>query len=205
MRRANVQLQSDRRTEILAAAERCFTRSGFHQTSMHEICAEVGMSPGNIYRYFPSKEAIIAGICELNRAEAAESFAAVDKAPEFFAGLAQLARHHLVESTADEVALCAEIMAECRRNPDIARLHQDIERDIKTRMTAMLQRAAERGEIARDLDFEGATDVLMALADGMSWRRAANPDFSAEKVLPLVLQMVKCMLSGHGRTHEERT
>jgi AcrR family transcriptional regulator len=50
MARANVQRQSDRRDEILAAAQRCFVRSGFHKTSMHEICVEAGMSPGNLYR-----------------------------------------------------------------------------------------------------------------------------------------------------------
>jgi TetR/AcrR family transcriptional repressor of uid operon len=44
MRRANAQLQSDRRAGILAAAQRCFVRSGFHGASMQEICAEAGMS-----------------------------------------------------------------------------------------------------------------------------------------------------------------
>ena len=58
MRQVNTQLQADRRAEILDAAERCFIRSGFHQASMQEICAEAKMSPGNLYRYFPSKEAI---------------------------------------------------------------------------------------------------------------------------------------------------
>ena len=43
MRRANAQLQSDRRTEILDAAERCFARSGFHQASMQDICADAGI------------------------------------------------------------------------------------------------------------------------------------------------------------------
>ena len=78
MRRANAQLQSDRRAEILAAAQRCFVRSGFHGASMQEICAEAGMSPGNLYRYFPSKEALIAGIAERDRAEVG---AAVRAAP----------------------------------------------------------------------------------------------------------------------------
>src|SRR3954464_11109027 len=55
MRRANVQLAADRRSEILSAAQTCFARPGFHQTSMQEICAEAGMSPGNLYRYFRSK------------------------------------------------------------------------------------------------------------------------------------------------------
>jgi TetR/AcrR family transcriptional regulator, repressor for uid operon len=202
VRRVNVQLQSDRRASILAAAESCFTRSGFHQTSMHEICVEAGMSPGNLYRYFPSKEAIIAGICERDRAEAAESFAAVDQAPDFFAGLEALARHHLVERSSEEVGLCAEIMAESRRNPDVARQFQEIEREVKVQLSTMLRRAASRGEIARELDFDGAADVLMALADGLSWRRAVDPAFNAESVMPLILHMIKCLLTQRG-THKQ--
>ena len=56
---------ADRRSAILDAAERCFAQSGFHQASMHDICVAAGMSPGNLYRYFASKEAIIAGIAVL--------------------------------------------------------------------------------------------------------------------------------------------
>ncbi len=194
MRRANIQLQSDRRAEILDAAQRCFARSGFHQASMQDICGEAGMSPGNLYRYFRSKEDIIAGICERNRAEAAESFRAVDQAPHFFEGLAALARHHLVDQPEEEAALCAEIMAESRRNPEIARLHHEIEHDVKARLVDMLRRAAERGEISREVELESAATTLMVLADGMSWRRASDPSFNAEAVLPHVLHMVHCML-----------
>jgi AcrR family transcriptional regulator len=194
MRRANAQRQSDRRLEILDAAQRCFARSGFHGASMQEICAEAGMSPGNFYRYFPSKEALIAGICERNRAEAADSFLAVDQAPGFFEGLAALAHYHLVERPEDEADLCAEIMAESRRNPEIARLQIDLERDIKTRLIDMLRRAAGRGEISGEVDLDGAATALMVLGDGMSWRRACDPSFKAEAVLPHVLHMVHCLL-----------
>jgi AcrR family transcriptional regulator len=195
MGRGNPQRQSDRRSTILDAAQTCFSRAGFHQTSMQAICGEAGMSAGNLYRYFPSKEAIIAGIAERDRADAAASFAAAQSAPDFFAGLAGLARHHLVERTKEEVGLCAEIMAESRRNPDVARIYQSIEADVKGRLAAMLHSAAERGEISRDSDFDGVAAVLMALADGLSWRRAVDPDFNAESVLPLILQMVKCLLT----------
>jgi TetR/AcrR family transcriptional repressor of uid operon len=195
MRRANAQLQSDRRAEILDAAQRCFSRSGFHQASMQEICAEAGMSPGNLYRYFPSKEAIIAGIAERNRAEAAANFASVAQAPNFFEGLAALARQHLVEND-DDVALCAEIMAESRRNPEVARLHREIERDIKAGLVDMLKRGAARHEVAADLDFDGAADMLLVLSDGMSWRRSADPEFKPAAVLPMLMHMVRCLLTG---------
>jgi AcrR family transcriptional regulator len=196
MRRANVQLQADRRFEILQAAQTCFARSGFHQTSMQEICAEAGMSPGNLYRYFRSKEEIIAGIAERDRADAAEQFAAVGTG-NFFDGLAALAQHHLVERSTEEVAICAEIMAESRRNPAVARIYQDMERDVRARFIAMLRSAAERGEI-RDIDFDGTVTVLFALADGLSWRRAVEPSFNAEAVMPIVLGMVRQLLNPAG-------
>jgi AcrR family transcriptional regulator len=186
MRRANVQLQADRRDEILAAAQSCFARSGFHQASMQEICAQAGMSPGNLYRYFRSKEDIIAGIAERERAETAQQFAAVGRG-NFFEGLAALAQHYLVERSMEEIALCAEIMAESRRNPAVARIYQDMEADVRARFIELLKSAAARGEIRRDVDFDGTVTVLFALADGLSWRRAVEPDFNTKAVMPLVL------------------
>ena len=53
-----------RRQQILDAAEACFSRQGFHQTSMQAICSEAGLSPGAVYRYFSSKEDIIAACCQ---------------------------------------------------------------------------------------------------------------------------------------------
>src|SRR5260370_21709545 len=184
MRRADVERQPDRRLEILDAAQRCFVRSGFHGASMQEICAEAEMSPGNLYRYFPSKEALIAGICERNRAEAADSFLEVDQAPGFFEGLAALARHHLVGRAEEEAGLCAEIMAESRRNPELARLHTELERDIKTRLVAMLSRAAARGEISAKAELEGAAPRLRRQADGASRRLAPPRTFPARAGRP---------------------
>jgi AcrR family transcriptional regulator len=193
MRRANAQLQADRRDEILAAAQTCFARSGFHQTSMQEICTQAGMSPGNLYRYFRSKEEIIAGIAERDRAEAAQQLASVGQG-DFLEGLEALARHHLVESTMEEVALCAEIMAESRRNPEVARIYQDMERDMRARFIALLREAGARGEVRRDIDLDGTVTVLFALADGLSWRRAVEPSFNATAVMPIVLGVVRLLL-----------
>jgi AcrR family transcriptional regulator len=196
MRRANAQLQSDRRDEILAAAQRCFIRSGFHQTSMQEICAEAGMSPGNLYRYFPSKEAIIAGIAERDRAEVGQQFATADLSQGFFTVLEGLARYHFSGRPREEVALCAEIMAESRRNPEIARISDAFDDDVRARLTEMFRRAAERGDIAADADFEGAVTMLMIIADGIFWRRALDPEFDGDAVLPLFMDITRHMLRG---------
>ena len=203
MRRANVQLAADRRSEIIAAAQTCFARSGFHQTSMQEICAEAGMSPGNLYRYFRSKEEIIAAFAERDRAGAAQQFAAVGQG-DFFEGLAALAQHHLVERSLEEVALCAEIMAESRRNPTIAKIMGEFDIDVKERLITMLRSAQARGDIARDADIGIAVEMLMIIADGVWWRRAVDPKFDAEAVLPMFFDITRYMLldRGKGRSSE---
>ncbi len=200
MRRANTQLQIDRRGEILEAAKRCFSRSGFHGASMQEICAEARMSPGSLYRYFPSKEAIIAGIAEQDRADVAEKFKAIAEAPNFFEALAAAARHYIVDESTEEICLHAEIKAESRRNPEIAKIYASIEREVKSGMLNVLRTAVERGDIPQTLDLEIAATMLMALVDGLYWRRAVDPEFNAEAVLPTLLSLTRYLLT-HPNNH----
>jgi AcrR family transcriptional regulator len=80
-------IQRARREHILEAAERCFANAGFHRTTMHDICKEAAVSPGALYVYFDSKEALIAGIAGRDRAEFAERLAALSDAPDFLKAL----------------------------------------------------------------------------------------------------------------------
>jgi TetR/AcrR family transcriptional regulator, repressor for uid operon len=196
MPRVSTAFKQDRRTEILEAARRCVARSGFHQTSMQEICAEAGMSPGNLYRYFPSKEAIIAGIAERDRAEVGAELGAAQFTDDFFATFEALARHHLVERNADDVGLCTEMVAESRRNPAIGRIMQEFDREVHARLVAMMQAAAQRGDIPPGTDFDSVVTMLMVIADGVWWRRAVDPAFDAEAMLPIFMDLTRHMLLG---------
>jgi AcrR family transcriptional regulator len=51
------------RARILEVAEESFRRVGHHKTSMADIASELGMSPANVYRFFPSRDAINESIC----------------------------------------------------------------------------------------------------------------------------------------------
>jgi TetR/AcrR family transcriptional regulator, transcriptional repressor of aconitase len=66
MPKVSAQYRGERRAHILGAARRCFVRDGFHQTSMQDLVREAGMSSGAVYRYFPSKDAMIVAIAEEN-------------------------------------------------------------------------------------------------------------------------------------------
>lgn len=199
MRRANAQLQSDRRAEILAAAQRCFVRSGFHGASMQDICAEAGMSPGNLYRYFPSKEALIAGIAERDRLEVGQQFAGADLSQGVFAVLEGLAHHHFAVRPKEEVLLCTEVMAEARRNPEIARISRGFDTDVHKWLGDLLRAAVARGDIPDDIDLDAVVTMLMVIADGVWWRRALDPDFDAEAMLPIFMDITRHMLRSRPR------
>ena len=74
--------QAERRARILDAAERCFVRSGFHRTTMQDVAAEAKMSPGNLYRYFPSKGELFAEALALNAQHEVRVVAAVAEVEE---------------------------------------------------------------------------------------------------------------------------
>ncbi|MCB9506317.1 MAG: TetR/AcrR family transcriptional regulator [Myxococcales bacterium] len=50
--------QDERRAQILAAARRCFIRTGYAHTRVDDIAAEAGLSKGGVYFHFPSKREI---------------------------------------------------------------------------------------------------------------------------------------------------
>jgi AcrR family transcriptional regulator len=51
------------RNRILDVAEEHFRRIGYGKTAVADIAETLGMSPANIYRYFPSKSAMNEAIC----------------------------------------------------------------------------------------------------------------------------------------------
>lgn len=52
--------KAQRRVEILVAAARLMARRGFHAVRLEDIGAEVGISGPGMYRYFASKEDVLA-------------------------------------------------------------------------------------------------------------------------------------------------
>jgi AcrR family transcriptional regulator len=52
------------RARILEAADALFRRLGFAKTTVADIAGELDMSPANVYRFFPSKNAIVQALCQ---------------------------------------------------------------------------------------------------------------------------------------------
>ena len=188
--------QGERRNRILDAAERCFVRAGFHRTTMQDVAAEAGMSPGNLYRYFESKDAMVVGLAERDRARMGQDFARLAEADDFLATLAQLGRKHFMEEPREKAVLCLQIWAEAARSAVFAAISAEFERDVVSRMTALFRQAQQRGAVAACVDPENAALLVATLANGLFVRRAVVPSFDAEREVSQVLAVIEAMLSG---------
>ena len=62
----NIQAKSrpeETKVRIMDAADGLFRQLGFAKTTVADIAAQLKMSPANVYRFFPSKDAIVEAIC----------------------------------------------------------------------------------------------------------------------------------------------
>jgi AcrR family transcriptional regulator len=187
--------QRARREHILEAAEVCFARSGFHRTTMQDICKEALISPGALYVYFASKEELIAGIVERDRAEFAERFAELSAAPDFMQALSDLASHYFDEEPAYKRTMCLEIGLESTRNPKVGDIYRTVDRYVEDCFEKLFARLAAEGRIAPDLDIATLAQVFSVIGDGMFMRRAVDPAFDAKTVVPAVMGLLGKLLN----------
>ena len=187
--------QRARREHILDAAEQCFGRAGFHRTTMHDICKEASVSPGALYVYFDSKEALIAGISERDRQEFAERLDALAAAPDFLEALRALGEQYFVEEPARSHLMCIEIGLESTRNPRIGEIFQRFDRYIAESFGKLFAKLQAEGRIAPALDIPTTVKAFMVVSDGMFWRRAVDPAFNSAAVMPAVLLLIRALLN----------
>lgn len=188
-------IQRARREHILDAAEQCFGRDGFHRTTMHDICREAGVSPGALYVYFDSKEALIAGMAERDRAEFAERFDQLATAPDFLQALRSLGEQYFIEEPALSHRLCFEIGLESTRNARVGEIFKRFDRYVLESFEKLFRRMQAEGRIAPTLDYPTLAKAFMAIADGVFWRRAMDPSFDAATIMPATLQLVAALLN----------
>lgn len=170
MRRSDPKKFAAKKLEILRAAGRCFERSGFDGASISQICTEAGISPGHLYHYFPSKEAIVEGIVA----------AALDRVSSLFDGLTK--RKNLISALLDTIEeamkpgdmqwpiknkLSLDIKAEARRNPVIAKALARHNESQHHMLSMLLREAQLNREIDITLNVTTAADAILCILAGI--------------------------------------
>lgn len=122
----------DARTlEILMSIKSAFEQKGFDGASMQDLARAAGMSVGNFYRYFASKDAIIAAMVEHDLRDLAETFREILSSPDPRGTfLAAIRREILAHGESCDGSLWAEIEAVASRRPEIGRITERMESEV---------------------------------------------------------------------------
>ena len=160
------------RERILEVAKEAFTRFGA-EASLDEIAKQAGVGAGTLYRHFPTRDALIAGVYrhEVEALAAAQQrFAATMPPVEALRSWMLLFIDHIAAKLIIAPALNSIVGGP-------SKLYEESRGLIKGAIDALVQRAVEIGEIRPDVE---AFDLLRALigvgfvANGPGWQDSAR-------------------------------
>ncbi|SNY05838.1 TetR/AcrR family transcriptional regulator [Paractinoplanes atraurantiacus] len=169
-----------RRQQILEAARACFVTKGLHNTSMQDLIKEAGLSVGAVYRYFKSKDEIIAAIAETvtsgilqhihavaaRRLPLAESMEAVLEAIEAQMG------------PGGTLPIALQVWAEASIDPAIAAIAHERYTTLRKALQVLVEHAVESGELPAGTDVEAVTSAYYSFVPGYALQRllTGGPD-----------------------------
>lgn len=163
-----------RRNGILTAALGCFSRSGFHTTTMADVAEEAGVSKGTPYLYFPSKESLYIAMyeewhCELDvRIDTAIAGLADDgHTPRQLLGAAVSAvgEHVVKHESTCRVLMEAYILA--AYVPAIGDAVRQSEDRFYRRLVSLIEDGVDRGEWPADTDAAVEARLNIATVNGL--------------------------------------
>ena len=138
--------RESRREQILVAAWKCFSRNGFHSTSMADVIREANLSAGAVYLYFRSKDEIIVAVAtqvfggikgRLNEFAQQQPPPSPAEIAAFLVRQPVLARE---QAPADLFPLLLAVWSEATRNPTLIPVAEGILGGLRVQIAEMLQR-----------------------------------------------------------------
>ena len=163
---------------------------------MQAVCAEAGMSPGGLYRYFRSKEAIIEAIVERDRAAIPAMLGPLLEAEDVVEAIVEAARQFVAGNLkADGMPIFPELYAEAIRNPAVKAIASRCDAEVHGILVRVLERGKTLGQIDPALDAGHGARLLMALADGVLLRILYEPGAEIDGLMPMFERSIRRFLA----------
>ncbi|WP_343081616.1 helix-turn-helix domain-containing protein [Ostreiculturibacter nitratireducens] len=156
--------------EILDRIKTVFAAKGFDGASMQDLARAAGMSAGNFYRYFSSKDAIIEAIVERELALIEDEFSRIMKSANPRAALIDSIRIRVESARESDGPLWAEIEAASTRRPEIGILRARMETEIGRYLMVIFARIAGISEADAAERFGAHAALLMLIVHGLETR-----------------------------------
>ncbi|HEY3697164.1 TetR/AcrR family transcriptional regulator [Phenylobacterium sp.] len=184
-----------RRRQILDAASLCARRAGFHGARMSEIAQAAGLSVGQIYRYFESKEAIIGALIAQDVVDKRGRFAELERSGEPLGEAIVNGCSQAMDGGygSERTALMLEVLAEASRNPQAAAVLRAADQSQRAFLLEVMRQVAPPG--CTDRELAARSEVLGMLFEGMAVRAVANPDSDRVAICAVVQSLLRRLIS----------
>jgi AcrR family transcriptional regulator len=170
----------DRTAErLIDAAARVFTERG-PAAGMAEVAAAAGVGRATLYRYFPSRDALLQGLVEAAAAEVERRVADADAASvDVREGLARICRGYMAAGA--RFAFLARLDDEPHKDPDL-------DRRLREPVRALLERGVAEGELRGDLGVDTLFAMFTALVS-QALRQLAGGGLGPERAAAAVVSL----------------
>jgi AcrR family transcriptional regulator len=163
---------------------------------MQDIATDAGISAGAIYRYYASKEAVLAAITERNTERYAELLADIRSEGKEPMDVLDAIGQTMMATFEDPMfetntRLDIEVRPETLRNDVLReRFRQQLEFWRKS-LVVLLQEARDKGELRKDIDIDTFVVLAIAAYDGLrSWGLIDPQIFRPREVFDLLMNLV---------------
>jgi AcrR family transcriptional regulator len=174
-----------RRRQILTAASRCFSRSGFHDATMQEIADEAGLSAGALYRYFDGKDGLVEALAAWGREQKRDALQELSAGggPDGLARLVEAMLATLASDGATEAArLDVRLWGEALGQPRLRRLAKRELQGLIGPIAGYLRGEAAAGRVRSEVDPDALARAVVALLMGLELQKAFEPRIDTQRI-----------------------
>lgn len=164
-------VSEERKAQIYQAALTCFSRKGYHQTTMDDIVGEAGLSKGGLYWHFSSKkelflalfESLVEGFDVITRASLAMPKSATEK-------LGDVLEMFVTLGTAEEferiMPLMIDVWAQNWQDADVNEVAVMIYDRYRGPIVQLVAEGIASGEF-KPVNASAVASIILAMYDGL--------------------------------------
>jgi len=168
--------REQRRQELIDAAWRCVAKSGYHNLTVDDVCAEASLSKGAFYTYFSQKLDLLVALLDSEAADLEGLIVDVGEAHPL--GIERIRRYlrAVLERGEDRaiVQMRADLWAGVRDDPEVQARFAETVRGRRAMVRGWVEEAVASGELV-DIPANAFASILLALADGLMLHNSIDP------------------------------
>ena len=181
--------RAERRRHILTSARGCFSRNGFHATSMDDIIAATGMSSSAVYRYFRSKDELVAAAADEALVLVRDLFdKLLEQRPapspaEVITAMVEAGCSRTSHPDYDLTRIVIQTWGEALRNPSLEERTRSFYLSMHGQLVELCRRWRAEGRVSAEADDRAIATVLVSLMPGLLVGRHLIADVPAVELI----------------------